>query len=328
MGGLPAATAFQDRLFIVPAEFPQADPVEKSGRITDIRGLKLSFRQDGAGLPLVYSLSRVAGWQPGPGTFSVGLRTAWGQGDWARVVRETDRSLNLENRDWVRRELMALKVAAEGRLGRASEATATFRLILREDPETRLGFRLPFPWAPLGEVERSDSSAAVRLSDNEAEWFRLLAVAGRAGGSEDSGAVMEQLETLRRSSNRALREVAEIQRWRHSIGNSSPPRPDQAEFRDRRISEMLPEVRGYGAAVNAVTWQLLNQTDRSDRRLAACCGRPALRCGVALSSDAASRSGVKRVRATGTSGVSAQGSAETVSAAQQLNPPGLESVGC
>lgn len=128
------------------------------------------------------------------------------------------RSVQDEQRRWVRRLLGSRVARALHGLGRNAEAGKMFLAVVRDDPATPYLDAIPLAWTAGDKVDAATAAAWLAQDNNPAAM--LLGASYSIGGEQQGGAV-RALEALTRDSDERIAALAEAQLFRAKLAAAS-----------------------------------------------------------------------------------------------------------
>ncbi|HTI51710.1 MAG TPA: hypothetical protein VL475_12185 [Planctomycetaceae bacterium] len=264
--------------------------VTVSGTVENYTGTEISIRTDNDEAPKTFPSADVVEIQTAQtDSHTRGLKLlADGQAE--QAIRELDVAVKMEQRTWVRREILAALVRCGLRRGDYSAAGARFLAIVKSDPTTRHFRVIPLVWAPetiSPEVRRE----ALVWMNGRVEAGRLIGASLLYDDREMRKEARSVLKELSSSADDRVRVLAQMQARREEALAGSPGKMQTAQWQ-QRIDEMPEELRAgpyfllgrvyaaqhdYELAAATLLW--LPLVDDHDFRLAS---RACLEAGVAL----------------------------------------------
>ena len=160
----------------------------------------------------------------------------------ARALMELQNALALEERTWVRREILALMVRCGLYGGDYPSAGRLFLVLLESDPTTRHFQLIPLAWAAQDLIPDLRNAAEGWLR-SEAEAARLMGASFLAEDPRRQEVALSELKSLCTSTDRRVRELAQAQVWRSRLKTTEVGRTELQRWQVR-IEEMQPELRG------------------------------------------------------------------------------------
>lgn len=207
--GSSAAWA-QDRVLVQPSG--QSSRITVVGRIQDFTGRELVLQTGvGAGLQRFAAADVIevqTTYQPLHEQGRQHLRAGQADAAWTAL----NRAWELEDRKWVRREILALLVECALQLRRYSDAATRFLLIAESDPATVHHRLLPLVWTEVAEPEMSAADARVWLNSDVAR-AKLIGASWLLQGADRDNARLT-LQLLATDSDPLVQRLAQAQLWR------------------------------------------------------------------------------------------------------------------
>lgn len=162
-----------------------------------------------------------------------------------RKARDSlQQALDVERRDWVRRELLALLVRCDRKLGNDESAAAHFVRLFQSDESTQSFGLIPLAWrsARLGAAFQARAQQWLLGSDSAA---RLIAASFLLDDPTWGRAAARALDALAIDADPRISGLAQIQRWRLRLRRGAPGDDELESW--RKQTERLPEDLRAGA---------------------------------------------------------------------------------
>lgn len=200
----------QDRVLVQPSG--QSSRITVVGRIQDFTGRELVLQTGvGSGLQRFAAADVIevqTAYQPLHEQGRRQLRAGQADAAWTAL----DRVLELEDRKWVRREILALQVECALQLRRFSDAATRFLMIAESDPTTAHYRLIPLVWTEMAEPEMSTADARVWLNSDVAR-AKLIGASWLLQGADRDNARLT-LQLLATDSDPLVQRLAQAQLWR------------------------------------------------------------------------------------------------------------------
>ena len=239
LGPLSAvATAADDLVILSSASNPQSRS-RITGKVIDFTGREITVETTG-GTQRKYPADQV-----------VEVQTAWPagmtEGDALLAKRQysaaylkykgaLDSKQHEEQRDWVRRKLLARMVTCLRHQKLIAQAGEFFLLLLRADPTTLDFDVVPLAWLP-GEPPADVEQKAREWLDREDSPVAVLMGASHLLSTAQGPAALAKLEQLTADKDVRIAALAEAQIWRGTFVTATP---EQVALWQQRV-ERLPE---------------------------------------------------------------------------------------
>lgn len=210
-----------------------------AGEVLDYTGEELTIRLP-SGQEQRYPTSRIARVEtPRLPEHQLALRLI-DKHDYQSALAQLDEAYKLEERRWMRREILAQRVQCRTELGQLALAGAEFLVLVRSDPATQHFASIPLSWRP--------QTPAVDLENRARAWLqqRDSPVAVLLGASHlislgHGGEVLDALRGLTLQADPRIAALAAAQTWRLRAAAATDRELEQW---DAQIESMPPEVRG------------------------------------------------------------------------------------
>lgn len=233
------ASAAEDVVTVASANHPLSR-TKLSGRIIDYTGRELTLELSGGTqrtFPAELVVEIQTTWPPGMQEGDA-LR---GRRQFAAAYRKYAEANNREDRQWVRRKLMAQMVYCLRQQGAMVQAGEFFLLLLRADPATPDFDKIPLAWLP--------GEPAADLAQKAREWLHradvpaaVLLGASHLLSTAQGPEALEKLRLLGGEKDSRIALLAEAQAWRTTLVTSTP----EAALAWRQRVELLPEALRAG----------------------------------------------------------------------------------
>lgn len=259
-----------------------------SGRIIDYTGEKIVIETQPGGRELSFPAERVVRVQtPQTEGHVEGLRM-FGLGRFEEAQTALERALTVEDRIWVRREILAVLLRCSLRRGEYEPASARFVALVRSDPKTRHFPLVPLAWSSAAVPAGALHPARQWLSDAQ-PVVRLLGASYLLDDSPETA--QRELNRLSTDPDIRVQTLAQAQLWRLALAGELPSEWELDRWQ-LQIDSMPAELRGgpyyllgrarfarreFGPAAAALLWVPLVYPE--DAFLAA---HSALQAGAAL----------------------------------------------
>jgi len=213
-----------------------------SGQILDYTGHSLKFRTTAGNAVRLYPASQVVSVEtPQTDAHIKGLLDfSQKQIDDARA--EFKKALTLEPRTWVRREILAMLVRCDLRMGDYKSAGLQFQILFKSDPTTRHFKLIPLIWAP----QHSDvglKNTAQNWISQPTEILRLMGACVLFGDAKYGDEATNELKKLTISTDRRIHYLAEAQLRRTRLSAGNITRHELQRWQNR-IESMPEALRG------------------------------------------------------------------------------------
>ncbi|MGE3316950.1 MAG: tol-pal system YbgF family protein [Planctomycetaceae bacterium] len=153
-----------------------------------------------------------------------------------------DQALKEEQRQWVRRDILALSVRCALARGDSASAGTRFLALLQSDPETRQFELIPLTWTAAPAEGELVTQGRVWLS-HSLEAARLLGASALLGNPQHGAEAEKELNQLATSADVRIKYLARAQQWRRSLRVPNLP-GEEIERWQARIDEMPERLRG------------------------------------------------------------------------------------
>ncbi len=121
-----------------------------------------------------------------------------------------------EDRNWVRRDILAQVVACRQNLGQVNAACDTFRIIYASDNSTRHLHAIPLAWQSERATPALQAKAEPWLQNDDNGAARLMAASWLLSGPKRSGSI-EALNDLTDNADTRIAQLAQAQLWRTKL---------------------------------------------------------------------------------------------------------------
>ncbi len=232
----------------------------QKGTILDFTGRELTIRVTRGGRETTYPAEDVVAVTTGRSEHHVRGSSALKAGEFDEAARELEFALGAEQRQWVRREILALLVRTALATGDGRSARTRFALLLESDPATRSFHLIPLAWSnePL---DAATVREARLLLVHELEPMRLVGTSlllAHAESRDEATAVLRRLTTSR---DDRVRSLALAQQWRTRLA------PGLTEHEvsgwQRRFDELPERLRTGPNLVLGRGYERAGQHDRA-----------------------------------------------------------------
>lgn len=270
------ATA-QDRLFFELEDSGGRGTV--TGTIVNVTGKKITFRTT-TGVIRDFSASEVLELETSQTDAQRDGKQLLQEGKVAAALDQFSAALELENRVWMRRDILADMIRCSMRLGNYDQAGSRFLLLLQSDAATLHFDLIPLMWSP---YDRNAAwiNAAERWIEMPEPAAQLMGASALLDEPVSSSKAERMLETLDTHPDRRIAYLARMQLWRTRIKDgeitaSQPLRwqssldeyPEELRFGGYFLLGQAYLQRGArNSAIAAFLW--LPMTNAPDHRLAA-----------------------------------------------------------
>ena len=251
-----------------------------TGTVTDFVGQKITVTSSGGDSSRLYDaadLLEIQTMQVAPQQRAIKALAA-GQANEAQ--RELAEALKLEDRPWMRREILALMVKAFVRLADYGSAGLRFKMLHDSDPATRHFKLVPLIWAPqqIGNTSLADARDWIARNDDLQRLLGASLLLEEPAYTESARKVLNELCS---HVDGRLRGLAQAQLWRVKL-RQGPPGDKILEQWLNHLESLPEELRGgpqfllgrahtlrreHDLAAAAYLW--LPLVDDADQRLAA-----------------------------------------------------------
>lgn len=258
----PGSDESPDRVILLVNE--GSGRVTIAGRITDYTGKAISIVPRVGGSARDYDASLVVDVQTSQLPAHVEGMKLLRQREFAKARASFEDALNLEDRPWVRREILAMLIRCAQREGDTAAAIARFLVLVRSDPETRHWDLAPLAWS-IGPSSPELRAAATGWKRQKTDASRLLAASYLLfdpAGEVDSLLELRELATQLSPNVSAL---ARAQQWRKRLAEGNVT-PDERRSWQSQLLQMRGPLRGGPSYVLGMAHRKVQ-----DHNLAAAC---------------------------------------------------------
>ncbi len=211
--------------------------LRRKGTILDFTGTALTLQLPGGreeqiptSLVIGYETQRVPDQQTGDQLFA--------EGRYADAVVSYRRAVDVEQRKWMRREILAQLVRCYKNLQQYVRAGDTFLLIVQSDPTTQLLDAIPLAWKPEQPAADLAQRAEQWLQDQDVAAARLMGASWQLFTSHRERA-LESLSTLSTHPDPRIALLAEAQRWRGEMVTATLEQALRWQQQLRRLDDSL-----------------------------------------------------------------------------------------
>ena len=182
---------------------------KRKGTIEQWQGFSITLSNNGS--QKEYDSSLVVDWQTTwPATYESGNRLA-GAGKTNQAIQQYLAALTQEKRPWAQRIIRSKLMAAYQLVGNSSAAAQEFRVIIKQDPNSRFINKIPLPWS--NRVSRVAGASDWLDSDDTA--IRLLgagwSLTSQTNQQKKAASVLDELAA---DLDPRIRDLAAAQLWR------------------------------------------------------------------------------------------------------------------
>jgi len=236
-----AEEMFRDRVVIRPEG--ATGRVELQCSILDYTGRTLRIKTV-SGDVRSYPTSRVVDVQTPQTQSHVQGLVDFTRGRYADAVEKFKSALAVEERQWVRRELLAMLVRCALKQSDLLKAARRFVLIVDSDPSTQHYALIPLVWSarPISAALKAQARQWL-LADEPTP--RLIAASIMLSDSRDGDKALKILKRLRFTSDSRISTLAKLQLWRDELRKGTPTKSD-VQLWQKRIEGMPSSLRAGG----------------------------------------------------------------------------------
>ena len=142
-------------------------------------------------------------------------------GDYTKAVTNFEAALQIEERKWVRREILSMLVRSHRKSGDLSAAALHFLAITKSDAETRHMAEIPLVWTPRKVSPRLKGQAKLWLFEKNPAG-KLIAAAVLIDDKMYGKTARETLLGLRVTTDTRINALAAAQLWRMKLRKGPP----------------------------------------------------------------------------------------------------------
>ena len=135
------------------------------------------------------------------------------QGKYDKATQSFSEALNIENRTWVRREILAQLIKAALFQGDILKAALRFQTMVEHEPDARYFELIPLDWSISESLSPARSAARSWLTDPN-EVRQLLGASILLTAPDFAAQSEATLRSLATSTNRNIQQLARAQLWR------------------------------------------------------------------------------------------------------------------
>jgi tetratricopeptide (TPR) repeat protein len=135
------------------------------------------------------------------------------RGEYAKATESFNEALNIENRGWVRREILAQMIKAALYQGDILKAALRFQTMVEHEPDARYFELIPLDWSITESLSPARSAARGWLTDKN-EVRQLLGASILLTAPDYAAQSEAALRSLATSTNRNVQQLARAQLWR------------------------------------------------------------------------------------------------------------------
>lgn len=242
LGGMlllsPTSIRAEDVVTIRSGRTGQESTRRLFGTITNIRGERLIMlrggREEGVDLDKVVRYETT--YQPQ----HLEAQRQFQAGNDQAALRLFRDAVEREDRNWVRREILAEIVACQRNLGQIEQACETFLIVYESDPETRRLDAIPLAWRTVRPSATLQAKAATWLRRDDNSAAQLLGASWLLAGGQ-RGQALTVLRDLTDDDDVRLAQLAQAQLWRSELVTANE---SHAKIWAAAIERMGPEFRG------------------------------------------------------------------------------------
>lgn len=236
----PNSEEASDRVILLVNE--GSGRVTITGRIADYTGKALSIVPRVGGPARDFDASLVVDVQTSQLPAHVEGMNLFRQREFAKARSSFEDALNLEERPWVRREILAMLVRCAQREGETAAAITRFLVLVRSDPETRHWNLAPLAWGS-GPASAELRAAARTWKQQKTDASRLLAASYLLFDPASEVESLLELRELATQLSPNVSAMARAQQWRKRLAEGNVT-PDERRSWQSQLLQMRGPLRG------------------------------------------------------------------------------------
>lgn len=134
-------------------------------------------------------------------------------GEYEKAINSFTEALNIENRSWVRREILALMIKAALNQGDDLKAALRFQIMVENEPDSRSYDLIPLDWSVKETLSPVRSAARGWLTDKD-ELKQLMGASVLLTAPDYQAQAEAAMRSLATSTNVNIQQLARAQLWR------------------------------------------------------------------------------------------------------------------
>ncbi len=208
------------------------------GVVVESKGDKLTMLRNGR--EESFAASKVLRLETKYGDLHVAGKRQFEAKNYSAALASLRQAVEQDDRNWVRRDILAMLVACRYNLGQTDVACETFRIVYGSDKTTPHLRYIPLAWKSERATPALQQRAQGWLDSTDNAAARLMAASWLLSGAQRSRS-MEVLDSLTADDDVRIAQLARAQLWRTKLVTSGEQ--DAAMWADA-IRKMTPTTRG------------------------------------------------------------------------------------
>ncbi len=220
---------------------PGGSRIGVTGTILDYTGREIRILLNKESEPKSYDIRQVADviYTRTPGHHD-GLQ-AMQAGQYEEALRLLGIGMAEEQRQWVRRDILAAQLRCELRLGHRGGAGTKFLAIVESDPDTHYYHLIPLIWTPQ-QLTSDDLLLARQWIEQSSDAAKLLGASFLLDHSTLQSSALRVLRKLSSNPDSRIFGLARAQSWRPAIQLAKPTATDLVTW-SRQVDQIPEELR-------------------------------------------------------------------------------------
>lgn len=242
---------------------PNGSRIGVSGTIVEYTGNEIQIRLNANSQPRTYNVADVTEVVYGRTRSHLNGMDALEAHHFSEALRLLGRSLEEEERRWVRREILSQQVQCEKQLGHFGSAATKFLTIMESDPETHYYKQIPLIWASQ-EVTEEEKTRARQWIESTMATARLIGASFLLDDPNHGETANQLLKKLATHPDARIFGLAHPQSWRRKIVAGKVTAQDLVSW-TRRLDRIPEDLRAGPCYLLGRAHMGRNQYDRAAR---------------------------------------------------------------